>query len=169
MCAFPKAGVQYFNLEPGGAVEIQGPGQGQHQVRRIRAPQRFLPTKPFPQFANSAPTDRQNPIDRRIQPELPTAIVGWANLTDFSQIDGPTAVDLEESVILEMRQKHRELTHVGQTLGAAGSDKGIALFGLKEENLIGFHRYTAPVGEMEKHAVVESFHVTIVGSFRGER
>ena len=28
VCAFPKTGVRYFNLEPGGAVEIQGPRRG---------------------------------------------------------------------------------------------------------------------------------------------
>ena len=78
----------------------------QHQARRFRALQRFSPTKPFPQFANAAAADRQNPIDWRVQLELPTAILGWANLTDFSQIDSPAAVDLKESVILKMRQKH---------------------------------------------------------------
>ncbi len=116
----------------------QGPGQ--HQMRRFQTLQRFLPAEALPQFANAAPTYRQNPIDRRIQVELPTAILGWPNLTDFSQIDSPAAVDLEESVILEMWQKHRELTYVGQTINIASSDEGIALFGLKEKDLIGYHR-----------------------------
>lgn len=108
-----------------------------------------------------ATTDREHPVHRRLELELPVlASLAAADLADAAEVDGVVAVGADEAEGLEGREELTQGADVAEQAGASGAHEGLVTGGVQIVNIGGVHGHAAEVGKVQQNTI-EAIH----GSF----